>query len=912
MRWRRWIMKSLLRAPVPGLVNASLRRTGEGEGGVAVSIRNYRDFVILTDYMEGLPRDEENRLPSYTLRVFDSPVGEGERNEEVPIPDWDQLEKWRKSLANRNIAPQDLERFSQRLGALILPPYARQMYFASLQRLDETEGLRIRLRLLQELAFLPWEYALAGLHEGEAVTENHWALDFRLSIVRHEPVAIPAPAFRSNPKRRVIVAMASPEPYTEFQKLELCGEQQAIKEELREVRGLQAEYQPDFDKDGSAHGATEESLRRALREPADVFHFSGHGLYRAVDGTSAIVLADSGNQADMLDSDELRSMLTEGYVRLVILDACESGGRDMYHRWSSLAMALLRGGMPAVVAMQYSVYDDLAKEFAKKLYEYLVAGLTIDEAVTQGRRAMYRKRPQDRDWGTPVLYLRNSGGNIFPPVTDEQARIEAEQDSDRDMTLGEVTVTWVRKGILANPAQLQMLQAGGDALGLTPADAVLLLSSAVQGELDSSHWVAQLRRVGARWIKDLQAKPLVPPDQEMGPAEKQLGLDVRSLGPVPPDVDVLTWSAVSHPDSLRAQTAALTVLAAQPDKVIGKVQDALRYVTSGSVRRRRRAMLLGCFAEADSAIADNLPHELDNLEDRLAVWWWRARRHFHRSRRVMSCWGLGGALGGCIALAIYRGGLAVFNSQAVGTEFAINSYWGFLVSLGLVVGILIARPLLLQDVESMKAEKSRRVELLSILLGAIGFSLTDALVAWMNGVYLTSAILGRYLVTGFLAGAGLGLGLAGQPWAGWRLGLGGWLKRLGAASITLAVTQLPVLCQMARRPDGSRWLENSQWLAATIIEPSQILVNLYRFYPPMDALFRQGRSLVAGGCCYAGLQGAPLRWSWLFAGCFAEWMSVLDAALVGIVITVGVTIGLHFSETWLGRIWARFARRLSR
>ena len=56
--------------------------------------------------------------------------------------------------------------------------------------------------------------------------------------------------------------------------------------------------------------------------------------------------------------------------------------------WSGVAPALMRAGIPGAVAMQYEVYDDSATAFARRFYQSLAAGLSLDEAVAAGRLAI--------------------------------------------------------------------------------------------------------------------------------------------------------------------------------------------------------------------------------------------------------------------------------------------------------------------------------------------------------------------------------------------------------------------------------------------------------------------------------------------------------------------------------------------
>ncbi|MGB7539436.1 MAG: CHAT domain-containing protein [Anaerolineales bacterium] len=743
-------------------------------------IHNYQDFVIYTGAIANAGTDRKRRPKRFSLRVFDSPVGEGERDETIDVPDWNELETCRTALAGHRIPAKDFQAFARRLGKMILPEYARGLYYGSLSKIEEeNNGLRIRLYLLPALACLPWEYALVQLHEGEATAQDFWGQDHRISIVRHEMIAVPAPPFRSTPQRRVIFAMASP-PDAKYPPLNLRDEQKGIKEALNSVRGIEAEYHPDYAKEPRSTGTTVEAVEEALQNPADIFHFSGHGDYREAEPAAwggrpgrGILVFDSGlHSAREVRADVISGVLAEGQVRLVVLDACETGQRDMFQRWSSVAMALLKKGIPAVVAMQFSIRDDTAQAFSKRIYEELVAGRTIDEAVAKGRLAISRIDGKMLDWGSPVLYMRNSGGIIFPPVTDARVRREAEESSQRESTLNETVMGWTRKGMFASADQLELLEQGGNSLNFAPPEAVLLLRSALVAGRETGYWVEQLRRVGGKWLEDISAAPLPQKEKGITLAHKCLGLDGRILPPPPQGISALAWAAVRHPDPMTSQTAALALLAQRNGQAIAEIQNALRGI-AGGVRRRRRAMLVGALAESDPEIDKELPRIVDNLQDRCAVWGWRARKHLRANRPKIFRWTFGGALGGGLALALLRGISAFFSTHLPGPEFAIYSYWGFIAGWGLLLGTMLAAPLLLQDYGKLKPENWRRTAILAVFLGAAGFCLASTLTMLMNSYSFSLERMLRMIGTSFLVGGGLSLGLIGLPDAGMKLGAGG-------------------------------------------------------------------------------------------------------------------------------------------
>jgi hypothetical protein len=875
--------------------------------GLEMPDRLYHNLTLYFDHIEGTENDPAGRIERYSLRVFDSPVGEGEKEEEVLIQDWDQIETWRTALADRSITSREFERFSSRLGELMFPPYARDLYQRSLIKV-QNDGLRIRLRLIPELAFLPWEYFLIKAHEGEISQGlDHPALDHRISIVRHEAISIPAPPFSATPHRRVIFAMASPEPYEIYPKLDLAGEQTAIKERLNRVSGVKAEYYPDYDERGAPIGITKDWINSILGEPADVFHFSGHGIYEpdGQDGNGGghglLVMADENNQADEVQSNELGSLLARGQIRLVVLDACETGERDRFRQWSSVAMALLKVGIPAVVAMQFSVYDDLTKIFASKLYEYLVGGLDIDEAVTQGRRAVFFADSKERDWGAPVLYMRNSGGKIFPPVTDEKARLLAEKASQQDTARDEFLLGWLQRGALASSAQLDVLQRGGDTLNLSRLDAILLLQSALAADRVPTFWVEQLRKTGKDWLEVVDASPEIL-EEETDSAARQLGL-TGQLPALPENVGALAWSAAVHPDNLTSETAALALLASDPENALTKIQMSVSRSPMAD-RRRRRARLIGRLAEASTKISQEIPKRLDNFQDRAAVWWWRARCRTRRTRTRLVRWILGGAFGAGLALAIWRGILAIINTRTMGTEFAIESYWGFIIGLFTTIGMVMASPLLLLDLDDLTPEQEKRRNRLAVLLGAVGFSLANGVVMWMNGLGISFLDLLAFLLTSFLAGLVIAIGLHKQPWVGWPEGGRKWLKRLLLPALLLALLQAPVLCQTITRPEGGYLLKNALWQVSTIFESSQRLENIYYYLSPLRSAFDACSPGELGVCCLNCPDVNPIL------GCFEQWLSILDAAVTGVVLIWGMMTGMHFPLTRIGKTWKALVSRL--
>lgn len=376
------------------------------------AVRRFEDLDLeLSDYRN------EDGVERVQVRVFDSPVGgqpPGE-SEEVAFPE--TLRAAIKRLETRDLDAAGRVRLGEDLAAVLLPPAAREFFLRSLDHLNSTTGLRIRLRLgTWALATLPWEYAYVeprGRSAGEKVSLGFLALDRRVSLVRYEILAAPkgdlAPVGASD--LRLIALTAEPKGTAD---LALENETESIGAAVAKLTGLA--FEPH-------HHATWADLQGALDRSAHIVHFAGHGSfevemgedYGTFEGKGSLLFETPEGEADSRPAEEVALNLNQTGVRLVVLAACEGGKVDGVRAWSGIAPALARSGIPAVVAMQFRVRDDKALAFSRRFYEHLADGGSIDSAVTAARLAMFDANDAyGRDWGAPVLYLNAGDSEPFP------------------------------------------------------------------------------------------------------------------------------------------------------------------------------------------------------------------------------------------------------------------------------------------------------------------------------------------------------------------------------------------------------------------------------------------------------------------------------------------------------------------
>ncbi len=164
-------------------------------------------------------------------------------------------------------------------------------------------------------------------------------------------------------------------------------------------------------------GATLSALLAALRRTVDIWHFAGHGT------DSGLVFVNDRGKSQLVNAEMLGQMLAGEGVRLAVLNACRAGVGG--GQAASVAGALLRAGIPAVVAMQTNVSDVTADAFAGAFYDAIAVGRGVDRAMTAGRKAIWAAGASE--WWTPALFMRTPEGRIWwEPVktaeTDGRAR----------------------------------------------------------------------------------------------------------------------------------------------------------------------------------------------------------------------------------------------------------------------------------------------------------------------------------------------------------------------------------------------------------------------------------------------------------------------------------------------------------
>jgi len=393
-------------------------------------IRHYIDLLLQL-------RDPDPASQTFKLAVLPNPGGQLGSAAAVSVPMLSEDDQFLlDDLERKNLAIDDAVKLGKELTTRLLPNGdIRSIYQQALALAGQDGGIRLRLNIqAPDLAQIPWELVYDPQHLEENNSAYFLALNPKISIARFEERLDPPPKLALKDPTHISFRPVTSNARVSGQRpLKLDQERNVIEQSLGnfDVDGVQIELKPFVEQ------ATWDDLTQALAGKVDLFHFAGHGVLDIrtrdpqtglpLEAVGQIVLQTSATDPTprLIPARDLAGLLAAASVRLAVLGACNSGRRDKVSPWNAVAPALLEGGLAAVIAMQYLVQDDAAVAFSKSFYTSLAAGLTIDEAVSAGRRAMTKVSSlnplTNLEWVVPVLYLNSADGVLFPELAERES-----------------------------------------------------------------------------------------------------------------------------------------------------------------------------------------------------------------------------------------------------------------------------------------------------------------------------------------------------------------------------------------------------------------------------------------------------------------------------------------------------------
>jgi HEAT repeat protein len=364
-------------------------------------------------------------------RLNDSPVGYGELG----------LDEFELRLADFDIDPKA---YGEHLFHALFNGRMRDVYFWAVGRAEERTNGRLRVRLLIEaprLHVLYWE-RLYYIRDGRSVPLAASAsTPFSRQLFGDGDISTRVP----KAPLRMLIAISNPSDLGQEQQIQVQDEVQSLRQALGELPRLgqvkvtvlpgHSSLPPEFVDELEDEGyvvlrdqvTSLDNILRLLRESdVHVFHFLGHGQFRAGSGkdagTASLLLEDEGPLPGLEDptasprgsrawiEDEtlvpkFATIDVDELPRLVFLAACESAKRDPEGAFTGLAPMLIEAGVPAVVAMQELVGMSAARELTGEFYRRLLEHGMADRALNEARSLLFD--PDEVDWSIPALFLNS-------------------------------------------------------------------------------------------------------------------------------------------------------------------------------------------------------------------------------------------------------------------------------------------------------------------------------------------------------------------------------------------------------------------------------------------------------------------------------------------------------------------------
>lgn len=327
---------------------------------------------------------------------------DGERSRKI-IARNEQIKKYVDGvLGSTPPSEADLLDFGRELFAWIFPSEVRGLYDVA-RTLERKNRLNLIVTcMIPWVAEKPIEFAYDPLRKTFLATEE-------IHLIRNVLTAVPADKIEpTDGKLHILVAIAQPIG---------LGELSAEEEAASIRRGFAPLVETGLVEIDVMRSATPAALHTRITACRyDILHFIGHGDWENDEGQ--LVFEDDRGNSAKVPVRTAREILCQRGVKLIFLNACDTGRGGYADFNSGIAQGLVAGGVPAVVANQFKVLDPSATAFAQHFYWSLAQGHSLGSAAREARIAVnYSIWGENIDWAVPVVYARDPDGRLCVPRT---------------------------------------------------------------------------------------------------------------------------------------------------------------------------------------------------------------------------------------------------------------------------------------------------------------------------------------------------------------------------------------------------------------------------------------------------------------------------------------------------------------
>ena len=327
----------------------------------------------------------------------------------------------RALTSNSNPVATNLSTFGQTLYNALFQGTIRDSWMTARGVAQHSqEILRLRLGLKDtRLPRLPWEV----LYEGDRPIAGGTDIIFsryHSSFSAHNPSPI-LPASGAVSPLRILMVLAAP---SDQEVLALKQEALHLQTELN--AGLQGNDRgSEVELTILEQPGREQLTEKLEHHPYHVFHYAGHSDLSTGGGSLSLVNSKTG-LTETLNGDDLAGLLVNNGICMAVFNSCRGGHTATSQEGDSernLAEALVRRGIPAVLAMAERIPDDVALNLSRLFYRNLKQSYSIDLSLNRARQGLISSYSSHQlYWALPILYLHPQFDGYLLPGGDRDDR----------------------------------------------------------------------------------------------------------------------------------------------------------------------------------------------------------------------------------------------------------------------------------------------------------------------------------------------------------------------------------------------------------------------------------------------------------------------------------------------------------
>jgi tetratricopeptide (TPR) repeat protein len=263
---------------------------------------------------------------------------------------------------------------------------------------NQQDILRLRLGLKGDRAIrLPWEVLHADarpLATGTDVVFSRYLAGTNTPFLASSTVGQPL---------RILMVLSAP---TDQDRLQLHDEATHLQDELAHDRSLP--HSPEIELTLLEQPGREQITQSLEQGNYDILHYAGHSGWGAAGGDLYLVNRRTG-LTEPLSGEDLAGLLVNNGVRMAVFNSCRgvrAATAESAGALDNLADALLRRGVPAILAMAERIPDDVALILSRLFYRNLKQGYPIDLSLNRARQGLLSSYGSNQlYWALPILYL---------------------------------------------------------------------------------------------------------------------------------------------------------------------------------------------------------------------------------------------------------------------------------------------------------------------------------------------------------------------------------------------------------------------------------------------------------------------------------------------------------------------------